>query len=82
MSVPHPSTAEEVAASPVRALFAGHIAEDLLFPYPEIAPEERETVSAFLEGALKKLEHNRDAENTAVSDTAYTNLGYGFDCWE
>jgi acyl-CoA dehydrogenase family protein 9 len=33
----------------LKALYAGHIDEDLIFPYPEIKPEERETVSAFLD---------------------------------
>jgi acyl-CoA dehydrogenase family protein 9 len=28
---------------------AGHVPEDTVFPFPEIPPEERETVSAFLE---------------------------------
>jgi acyl-CoA dehydrogenase family protein 9 len=33
----------------VKSLFAGHVPEDTVFPYPEIAAEERETVSTFLE---------------------------------
>lgn len=33
----------------VKSLFAGHVPEDTVFPYPEISAEERETVSAFLE---------------------------------
>ena len=35
--------------SPVRALMAGVVPEDTVFPFPEIPPEDRETVSAFLE---------------------------------
>jgi acyl-CoA dehydrogenase family protein 9 len=35
-------------ASPVKSLFAGHVPEDTVFPYPEISAEEREVVSAFL----------------------------------
>jgi len=35
--------------SPVRALMAGHVPEEILFPFPEVSSEERETVSAFLD---------------------------------
>jgi acyl-CoA dehydrogenase family protein 9 len=35
--------------SPIRSLFTGRVPEDLLFPYPEVSAEERETVSAFLD---------------------------------
>jgi acyl-CoA dehydrogenase family protein 9 len=35
--------------SPVRSLFTGRVPEDLLFPFPEVSAEERETVSAFLD---------------------------------
>jgi acyl-CoA dehydrogenase family protein 9 len=34
--------------SPVKSLFAGHVPEDIVFPYPEISPDEREVVSAFV----------------------------------
>ncbi|HEY7574775.1 MAG TPA: acyl-CoA dehydrogenase family protein, partial [Thermoanaerobaculia bacterium] len=40
---------ERTGLPPVRALFAGHVPEDLLFPYPEVSAEERETVDAFLD---------------------------------
>ena len=33
----------------LKSLYAGHIDEDMLFPYPEISAEERETVSTFLD---------------------------------
>jgi acyl-CoA dehydrogenase family member 9 len=33
----------------LKSLFAGHIDEDMLFPYPEISAGERETVSAFVD---------------------------------
>jgi acyl-CoA dehydrogenase family protein 9 len=33
----------------VKALFAGHIPEDTVFPYPTVDPSERETVAAFLD---------------------------------
>jgi acyl-CoA dehydrogenase family protein 9 len=40
---------EVLLQSPIRSLFTGRVPEDLLFPFPEVAPGERETVSAFLE---------------------------------
>jgi len=49
VSAPEHWPSQEAATSPVRSLFGGVVAEGLVFPYPEIAPEERETVSAFLE---------------------------------
>ncbi|HSS44372.1 MAG TPA: acyl-CoA dehydrogenase family protein [Thermoanaerobaculia bacterium] len=49
MSSPAPSETESPLHSPVRALFAGDVPEDVVFPYPEISAEERETVSAFLD---------------------------------
>src|SRR5262245_66676146 len=33
----------------VKSLFAGQIPEDTVFPYPEIDPSQKETVSVFLE---------------------------------
>jgi acyl-CoA dehydrogenase family member 9 len=49
MKSPESAEVEEATTSPVRALFAGHVAEELVFPYPEIAAEEKETVSTFLQ---------------------------------
>ena len=49
MSASEPLKSEEAAVSPIRALFAGHVAEGLIFPYPEISADEKETVSAFLQ---------------------------------
>ena len=40
---------ESQLQSPMRALMAGQVPEDAVFPFPEVAAEERETVSAFLE---------------------------------
>jgi acyl-CoA dehydrogenase family protein 9 len=40
---------ESQLLSPMRALMAGEVPEDVVFPFPEISAEERETVSAFLE---------------------------------
>ncbi|HEY7862914.1 MAG TPA: hypothetical protein VIE39_04605, partial [Thermoanaerobaculia bacterium] len=40
---------EKTPLPPIRALFAGHVPEDLIFPFPEISAEERETVDTFLD---------------------------------
>jgi acyl-CoA dehydrogenase family protein 9 len=48
LSASEASPSREGAISPVRALFAGHVAESAVFPYPRIAPEEKETISVFL----------------------------------
>ena len=33
-------------------------------------------------GNLKRIDRNRDAEATAISNRAYEKLAYGFDLWE
>ncbi len=48
MSHPAPVPADPVLTSPVKTLLSGHVPEDLVFPYPQIPAEEKETVSAFL----------------------------------
>ncbi|MEP6768464.1 MAG: acyl-CoA dehydrogenase family protein [Acidobacteriota bacterium] len=48
MSHPAPAPADPVLTSPVKALLSGHVPEDLVFPYPQIPVDEKETVSAFL----------------------------------
>lgn len=55
----------------------------------EKAAGEVRLARAFLEGAkyrmvghLKEMDKNRDAEQTAISDTAYDALGYAFPLWE
>jgi acyl-CoA dehydrogenase family protein 9 len=55
----------------------------------EKAAEEVRLAKAFIQGAkyrmvghLKEMDKNRDAEQTAVSETAYGSLGYAFDYWE
>ena len=40
---------ESQLQSPMRALMAGQVPEDIVFPFPEVSAEEQETVSAFLE---------------------------------
>jgi acyl-CoA dehydrogenase family member 9 len=54
----------------------------------KVADEVR-VAKAFVEGAkyrmvglLKEMDKNRDAEQTAISETAYSSLGYAFSLWE
>jgi acyl-CoA dehydrogenase family member 9 len=52
MSTPASTTRprpESQLQSPMRALMAGQVPEDVVFPFPEVPPEEREMVSAFVE---------------------------------
>ncbi len=53
------------------------------------AGEEIRLAKAFVRGAkyrmvghLKEMDKNRDAEQTAISETAYGSLGYAFPFWE
>jgi acyl-CoA dehydrogenase family protein 9 len=53
------------------------------------AADEVRIAKAFVQGAkyrivgqLKELDKNRDATQTAISQTAYSSLGYDFDYWE
>jgi acyl-CoA dehydrogenase family protein 9 len=68
-----PRPASDSLSSPIKALFAGQILEDALFPFPEPSPDERETVTAFL-GSLREFARNRidsarfDREKTISSD--------------
>ncbi len=55
----------------------------------EKAGEEVRVAQAFVQGAkyrmvghLKEMDKNRDAEQTAIADTAYSSLGYAFPLWE
>ncbi len=48
MSRPAAAGADLILSSPVKSLLSGHVPEDLVFPYPQVAKEEKETVSAFL----------------------------------
>jgi acyl-CoA dehydrogenase family protein 9 len=43
-----PSLAPDTLTSPVKALFAGVILDDVLFPFPEPAADEKDTVNAFV----------------------------------
>jgi len=49
MSSPVAENADVALTSPVRALCGGRLLEELLFPFPEIDPGERETVATFLD---------------------------------
>lgn len=49
MSKRQTASRQATLQSPVRTLMAGQVSEGLLFPYPEVSREERETVSAFLD---------------------------------
>ena len=55
----------------------------------DAAADETRVAKAFVEGAkyrmvghLKEMDKNRDAEQTAISETAYAALGYAFPYWE
>jgi acyl-CoA dehydrogenase family member 9 len=55
----------------------------------DAAADEVRVAKAFVEGAkyrmvghLKEMDKNRDAEQTAISETAYSSLGYAFPYWE
>ena len=65
--------------SPVRALMAGVVPEETLFPFPEIPPEERETVSVFLESlrgfAREHIDPARIEREHAVSADVIQGLG-------
>ncbi|HEV8232669.1 MAG TPA: acyl-CoA dehydrogenase family protein [Thermoanaerobaculia bacterium] len=50
--------APEILASPVKALFAGGVLEEALFPFPEPAADEKETVTAFV-GAFREFARDR-----------------------
>jgi len=41
-----------------------------------------ETAKYRMVGQLKEMDKNRDAEQTAISETAYSSLGYAFALWE
>ncbi|MCA1609461.1 MAG: acyl-CoA dehydrogenase family protein [Acidobacteria bacterium] len=48
MSQPAPAPVDPLLTSPVKTLLSGDVPEDLVFPYPAIPADEKETVSAFL----------------------------------
>jgi acyl-CoA dehydrogenase family member 9 len=68
-----PRPASEPLSSPVKALFGGEILEEALFPFPEPAPDEKETVTAFLDSfrsfARDRIDGARfDREKTIPAD--------------
>jgi acyl-CoA dehydrogenase family protein 9 len=46
----------------VKSLFAGQIPEDTVFPYPEVDPSERETVTAFLDSFRSYAKDHIDSQ--------------------
>ena len=73
------SSTGETLVSPVRALMAGGVPEDTVFPFPEIPPEERETVSAFLDSlrgfAREHIDPARIEREHAISQDVIKGLG-------
>lgn len=53
-----PRPAPDSLSSPIKALFSGEILEEALFPFPEPAAEEKETVTAFV-GTLRTFAKDR-----------------------
>ncbi|HEX9147648.1 MAG TPA: acyl-CoA dehydrogenase family protein [Thermoanaerobaculia bacterium] len=68
-----PEAIPEALSSPIKALFAGQIVEQALFPYPQPSADERETVDAFI-GAFREFARDRidsariDREKTIPAD--------------
>ena len=78
MSDPVPVREDLELVSPVRALCSGHLVEDLVFPFPEIAPEEQETVSAFLDSfrgfARAKVDSRRIDQESRIPEEVIRGL--------
>ncbi|HEV8232018.1 MAG TPA: acyl-CoA dehydrogenase family protein [Thermoanaerobaculia bacterium] len=53
-----PPASSEALSSPIRALFAGQILEDVLFPFPEPSADEKDTVTTFL-ASLREFARDR-----------------------
>jgi len=72
MSSAAPAREQTPLVSPIKALYAGQLVEDLLFPYPEVPAEERETVSTFLESfrdfAKAKIDSREIEKEHRISD--------------
>ena len=68
-----PEAIPETLSSPIKALFAGQIAEQALFPFPRPSTDEKETVDAFI-GAFREFARDRidsariDREKTIPAD--------------
>src|SRR5215510_8753287 len=43
-----------------KALFFGIVAEDLIFPYPQLSPDEKQTTHALVDRVKKLLENDSD----------------------
>ena len=55
------TASEPLLHSPLRALMAGQVPEDTVFPFPEISADERETMSAFLDSFRAFARDNIDS---------------------
>ncbi|HYB53655.1 MAG TPA: acyl-CoA dehydrogenase family protein [Thermoanaerobaculia bacterium] len=64
--------------SPIRSLLTGRVPEDLIFPYPEVTAEERETVSAFLDSfrafSRGRVDSRRIERERRISDDVIQGL--------
>src|SRR5215510_4172915 len=64
--------------SPMRALLAGQVPEDLVFPFPEVSAGERETMSAFLDSfrafARDHIDSARIERDHRISDEVVAGL--------
>lgn len=56
-----PPKGEEEVGSFLKALFQGHIEESLIFPFPKVTDDVRETVAAFTEAFREFADRNIDA---------------------
>ncbi len=72
------SEEEVLLQSPIRSLFTGRVPEDLLFPFPEVLAEERETVSTFLDSfrafARDHIDSRRIEKEHEISDEVMRGL--------
>jgi acyl-CoA dehydrogenase family protein 9 len=72
------SAQTEAVASPLKSLYAGHIDEERIFPYPEIKPDERETVSTFLDSlrqfSAEKIDSRRIEREHRVGEEVVRGL--------
>jgi acyl-CoA dehydrogenase family protein 9 len=78
MSSPARVPRQSALESPVKSLFAGEVPEAVVFPFPEIGAEERETVAAFLESfrdfARDKIDPARIDREHRISDDVVRGL--------
>jgi acyl-CoA dehydrogenase family protein 9 len=72
------SQARTLLQSPMRALLAGQVPEDTVFPFPEVSGEERETLSAFLDSfrafARDRIDSARIEREHRISEDVVSGL--------